>query len=261
MKLEIRSRIAKHKKHVHPLVFIHGAAGGAWYFESFMDYFAQKGFDCYALSLRGHGLSEGYEDINSYSMDDYVDDVRSLVESLKQKPVLIGHSMGGAIAQRYINNYAKDIHQVFLLASAQAGGIDKDSPLGLFFSDAISFLREMRKKYPDDKITLDGLLNQTVFSNRFSEDELKSIKGKLSKESQRVKKDLLIPFIDDYEKINVPVVVIGSRNDQIVTNDQIQKTARAFHVSPIFIDDLCHFMTIDPDWEKAAETVLEIIIK
>jgi len=58
MKLEIRSRIAKHKKHVHPLVFIHGAAGGAWYFESFMDYFAQKGFDLILLARRRDRLQE-----------------------------------------------------------------------------------------------------------------------------------------------------------------------------------------------------------
>ena len=261
MKLEVQKRLAKKKVSVHPLLFIHGAAGGAWYFEHFLNYFALEGYDSYALSLRGHGNSEGKDDIDTYSMDDYVLDVRSIVQTFKEKPILIGHSMGGAITQRYINQYVDEIHQVILLASAEAGGIDKNSPLGLFFNDAISFLRNMRTLYPDQKITIDGLLNQTVFSNRFKEEELKIIKSKLTKESQRVKKDLLLPFIEDYDRIKIPVVVIGSRNDHIVTLEQTYKTAKAFHVEPVLIDDLCHFMTIDPDWMKAAEAIKNAIIK
>lgn len=261
MRLEVRKSLAKQKKCLHPLIFIHGAAGGAWYFDHFLKYFADHGFDCYALSLRGHGLSEGKEDIDHFSMNDYVEDVKKVVHSLTEKPILIGHSMGGAITQTYMNKNSNEIHQVILLASAQAGGIDKDSPLGLFFSDAISFLRNMRKLHPQEKITLDGLLNQVVFSNRFSSEELKNIKLKLTKESQRVKKDLLLPYIDDYEKIKIPVAVIGSRNDHIVTIEQINKTAEAFHVEPIWVNDLCHFMTIDPEWEKAAEAILGAMIK
>src|SRR3954449_12395377 len=43
-----------------PILFIHGAFGGAWMWrEIFMPYFARRGRAVAALSLRGHGASEG----------------------------------------------------------------------------------------------------------------------------------------------------------------------------------------------------------
>ena len=255
MNLEIRSKKARSIRCPYPLIFIHGAAGGAWYFENFLEYFSKHGYDSYAISLRAHGLSDGYEDLDLYGLADYVEDVRSLVMQFNIKPILIGHSMGGAIVQKYMNTYPNDLFAAVLLSSAEAGGIDKDSHLGLFFSDAIKFLRKIRKDHPEKRITIDQLLNETVFSNRFSEEELREIKSKLTKESALVKKELLDPYIDNYDKIKIPVCVIGSRNDHIVTMDKTIKTAQAFHVEPIMLDSLCHFLTIDPDWEKAAEAI------
>ncbi|MBU1093042.1 MAG: alpha/beta hydrolase [Firmicutes bacterium] len=259
MKLEVLVHKAENKKSHIPLVFIHGAAGGAWYFESFLSYFSNKGFDCYAFSLRGHGKSDGYDELNTFGLDDYVDDLKSVINRLEEKPIVIGHSMGGAIVQKYLSKDQDHLAGALLLASAEAGGISDDSPLGLFFSDSRGFLRSMRQMYPNQDLSLETLINETIFSNRFSTQELKEIRLKLTKESSKVKKDLLKPFMTGNEKIKIPIYVIGSLGDHIVTKDKTEKTAKAFGVEPIFIDDLCHFMTIDPDWEKAAEAILSCV--
>ncbi len=259
MKLEVLEKKASIKTKDEPLVFVHGAAGGAWYFTSFLDYFSKRGYDCYALSLRGHGKSDGYDNLDSFGLDDYVVDVKQVIDKLDKKPILIGHSMGGAIAQRYLSHYQDDLSAVVLLASAEAGGISEDSHLGLFFSDARSFLRKARAHHPDEKITLEKLMNQTIFSNRFSDSELKEIRNKLTKESTKVKKDLLKPYMTGFETIKIPVYVIGSLGDHIVTPDKIEHTAKAFGVKPIFMNDCCHFMTIDPDWEKAADVIYQCL--
>ena len=261
MNIEILDKKAYMKTHDGPLVFVHGAAGGAWYFESFLEYFSSRGYDCYALSLRGHGKSEGYDEIDQYGLDDYVLDVRYVITRLKVKPVLIGHSMGGAIAQRYLSTYQDDLKGVILLASAEAGGISEDSPLGLFFSDARSFLRKQKELHPHLDLTLEKILNQTIFSNRFTEIELKEIKSKLTKESSKVKKDLLKPYMTGFEKIEIPVCVIGSLGDHIITKEKTLMTAKAFHTRAVFIEDCCHFMTIDPQWEKAAEAIFKCLDK
>ncbi len=261
MKLEILNQQANRQSDHSPLVFVHGAGGGAWYFESFLEYFSQRGFDCYALSLRGHGKSEGHEHIDIYSLDDYLADVKSVVDTLDQKPILIGHSMGGAIVQKYISLYQDDLKGAVLLASAEAGGIDEDSNLGLFFSDAKSFLRKIRALHPNEHMSLEKIMNESIFSYRFSDAELKTIRRKLTKESNTVKKDLLKPFMKGHEVINIPVYVIGSYGDHMVSPDKIKKTAKAFHVEPIFINDLCHFMTIDPEWILAADAIYQCIQK
>lgn len=261
MNIEIIERKAYMKTKVAPLVFVHGAAGGAWYFESFLDYFSNRGYDCYALSLRGHGNSEGYDQIDQFGLDDYVLDVKYAIDKLEDKPVLIGHSMGGAIAQKYLSIYQDELAGVVLLASAEAKGISEDSPLGLFFSDARGFLRKQKALHPNMDLTLEMILNQTIFSNRFSDDKLKEIKAKLTRESSKVKKDLLKPYMTGFEKIKIPVCVIGSYGDHIVTKEKIEKTAKAFNVNPIFINNCCHFMTIDPDWELAAKAIYDCLDK
>ena len=51
-----------------------------------------------ALDFRGHGRSEWAKDAD-YGPPAYIQDVRALIEHLGTKVVLIGHSMGGAVAQ------------------------------------------------------------------------------------------------------------------------------------------------------------------
>ncbi len=65
-----------------------------------MPYFAERGIETYAVSLRAHGGSDGAES-DAYSMADQLDDISSLVSSLPAPPVLVGHSLGGVIAQRW----------------------------------------------------------------------------------------------------------------------------------------------------------------
>ena len=63
------------------------------------------------------------------------------------------------------------------------------------------------------------------------------------------------------EVINIPIHVIGSYKDDMVTPDITIKNAQAFNVKPIFINDLCHFMTIDPDWKVAADAIYKCLEK
>ena len=86
-----------------PLLFVHGVAHGAWcWAEHYLDFFAERGFDAYALSLRGHGRSGGREQLRWCSLADYADDVEQVAAGLPRDPVVVGHSMGGLIVQAYL---------------------------------------------------------------------------------------------------------------------------------------------------------------
>src|SRR3954464_12957320 len=80
-----------------PLLFVHGAYCDAWCWDvHILPWFAEAGYAAHALSLRGHGQSPGREDIGSLHLADYLDDVLSVVGSLAERPILVGHSMGAA---------------------------------------------------------------------------------------------------------------------------------------------------------------------
>ncbi|MBI2960558.1 MAG: alpha/beta fold hydrolase, partial [Betaproteobacteria bacterium] len=105
-----------------PLLFVHGAFAGAWcWSEHFMPYFAQAGFRCYAVSLRGHGASHGREGLALHSVANYADDLEEVIAHIGAAPVVIGHSMGGFVAQKYLERAA--LPGAVLLASVPPQGL------------------------------------------------------------------------------------------------------------------------------------------
>jgi len=74
-KLEVLSRAPTTSRDAPPLLFVHGAWHGAWCWdEHFLGYFSERGFSAHAVSLRGHGESEGREGLRSVRLSDFVED-------------------------------------------------------------------------------------------------------------------------------------------------------------------------------------------
>lgn len=79
-----------------PMVFVPGGSCDWWSFHEQLDHFGATG-RVVSLDLRGHGQSDKPE--QDYSIEGYVDDVAWVIERLGlDRPVVVGHSMGGAIA-------------------------------------------------------------------------------------------------------------------------------------------------------------------
>ena len=109
------------KKHPHPLLFVHGAFHGGWCWDvNFLDFFAECGFRVLAPSLRGHGLSPVDKPLRLCSISDFVSDVSSIAHTLTPHPILVGHSMGGFIVQKYLER--NDAPAAVLLASTPPRG-------------------------------------------------------------------------------------------------------------------------------------------
>src|SRR5882757_2285721 len=104
------------ESHPAPLLFVHGANHAAWCWdEHFLEFFADKGYRALAVSLRGHGRSPTSKPLRKCSVADYVDDVASVADTLDTGPVIIGHSMGGFVVQKYLESH--DAPAGVLLAS------------------------------------------------------------------------------------------------------------------------------------------------
>src|SRR5262245_40676625 len=106
VQLEIIKRMPKSASHSTPLLFIHGAWHAAWCWdEHFLPYFAEHGYCAYALSLRGHGASDGRQHLPWARFRDYLEDVEQVINQLEALPVVIGHSIGGFLIQKLMNTY------------------------------------------------------------------------------------------------------------------------------------------------------------
>jgi len=105
-----------------PLLLVHGIchSGQCWE-ANYVPFFTVRSHDVYTLSLRGHGNDRSR--LDQYGLDDYVDDVISALSQLDGKAVLMGHSMGGALAQKAMSRASERVAAVVLLASMVPGSM------------------------------------------------------------------------------------------------------------------------------------------
>src|SRR5689334_7632674 len=85
-----------------PLVIVHGLRDHSHSFDDLARALADR-FHVLAIDLRGHGDSETTP---YYAFGHFVLDLHNLVRALRlEKPVLVGHSMGGEIVSRLAGSF------------------------------------------------------------------------------------------------------------------------------------------------------------
>ena len=82
-----------------PIIFLHGLTDSWLSFKSVMDLLPME-IHAFAISQRGHGDSE--KPASGYSMKDFSNDVALFIKDKKLgAAIIVGHSMGGAVAQQF----------------------------------------------------------------------------------------------------------------------------------------------------------------
>ncbi|WP_342542698.1 alpha/beta hydrolase [Paenisporosarcina sp. FSL H8-0542] len=96
-----------------PILFLHGWPANHKMFEYQFDQLPAMGYRCIGIDHRGFGKSDRPWD--GYNYDRMADDVRVIIDTLQLEDVILaGHSMGGAIAIRYMARH--EGHKISKLA-------------------------------------------------------------------------------------------------------------------------------------------------
>jgi pimeloyl-ACP methyl ester carboxylesterase len=252
MRLELLTRQSAANPKPAPLLFIHGAWHGAWCWdEYFLPYFAERGYASHALSLRGHGQSEG--NLRWARIADYVADVRQVAEQLPTPPVLIGHSMGGFITQKYLEKYLAPA--AVLLASIPSFGI---FPLDL------RLLRHIPLRFLQANLTLSGypligtleLAHHSFFSAHLPAEKVRAYFDRLQDESMLAAYGATALELPRPAKVKAPLLILGAENDAIFPVSELEATARAYNTTAEIFPDMAHDMMLEPGWQKVADRIL-----
>ena len=107
------------------LVFLHGVGGGHGAWDEQLPYFAARGYRAVAWDQPGYGASPAVE---PYDLDGVAGALQALIRHLGEAPViLVGHSMGGFVAQEAYARYPRRIKALVLcFTSAAFGGAGGD---------------------------------------------------------------------------------------------------------------------------------------
>jgi alpha-beta hydrolase superfamily lysophospholipase len=253
MQLELISHQPANGIQATPLLFVHGAWHGAWCWENFLPYFAQNGYEAHALSLRGHGSSEGHENLRWHSAQEYVADVAQIAQTLSAPPVVIGHSMGGYVVQKYLETYYAPAG--ILLASIPVSGI-LGFGLRLLRQHPWPFLKAHLSLNPWHMIGTPALAHDAFFSPQFTPAEVAHHFARLQPESFRIELDAMLLNLPRPQRVKAPMLVLAAENDRVFTVAEAKKTARAYGTTAFIFPNMAHDMMLEPGWQQAADHII-----
>jgi len=237
-----------------PLLFVHGAWHGAWCWdEHFLPYFAAHGYEVHALSLRGHGASEGHERIRWWRIADYVEDVAAVAAQLSAPPVLIGHSMGGLVVQKYLEKHAAPA--AVLLASVPPEGVWRIT-LSIATHHPLVFIRVLGVLNLYPIVATPELAREYFFSNSMPDSQVAEYHRRLQGESFRAFLDMLALALPRPKRVNTPMLVLGAEKDTIFTVPQVRRTAKAYGTQAVIFLDMAHDMMLEPGWQAVADHII-----
>lgn len=254
MNLEIIKEEAVSDVRPTPILFVHGMWHAAWcWAEHFLPYFAQHGYVSHALSLRGHGGSEGRERLRWTSLTDYVSDVTQVVGQMERPPMLVGHSMGGMIVQKYLESNGAPA--AVLLASAPPQGVVA-ATVRVAFRHPLAFLKANLAMSMYPVVRTPQLAREAFFSAGMSEEKVSGYYSRLQDESYRAYLDMMGLSLPRPKRVKTPLLVLGAADDGIILPREVEATARAYDTRAEVFPNMAHDMMLEDGWRTVAERIL-----
>jgi pimeloyl-ACP methyl ester carboxylesterase len=233
-----------------PLLFVHGYFGLAIVFERMMQCLSAKGHRCVAIDLRGHGASALTGDLGKVSIHEYADDV-DRVARLLGDPVIVGHSMGGLLAQlAAVRGVAKGI---VLMSPAPPRGI----PV-LSLKLALHQARYM-PAILTSRVVVPGRSDlRALVLNRVPESEREVLLDLHVPDSGRAALQMSVLGVPvDREKVTVPVLVVAGDQDLFIPLSRSERVAERYGATLRVAPGRGHMLVIEPGYEEICGWIAE----
>lgn len=243
------------------ILMIHGMWGGAWYWKNYRDFFERAGYRTIAVDLPYHGqyCHTPDERLGTTSVADYVDFLAAEIAKLDEKPIVMGHSMGGLLAQMLAaRNLAE---KTILLTPAAPAGI-----MSLHFSVIRTFLPLIlmpsfwRKPIPAEY----NLAKYAVLNLMDDERECRQIVAQMGCESGRAIFEIGCWALDKHrttainaDDIQSPMLILSGAHDRIVPAGVVSKIWHKYRHCAEYhcLSDHAHWLVGEPGWEKITARV------
>jgi pimeloyl-ACP methyl ester carboxylesterase len=241
---------------------IHGGFCGGWYFEPWADRLTGRGWTCLTPDLPLHGEGLKGERIPPGLADqgiaDYTAAMADLVRGLDEPPVLIGHSLGGLIAQQLC---AQGLARAaVLLAPAAPWGIPPTS------ADEIAAITGLMTAGAFWTMALDPVFEIAAGNSmdKLPEDTQRDVFGRLGAESGKVLFQNMLWHLDlertaavDAAKVTCPLLCLTGAEDKVVAAATVRAVAETYGANATYraFPGFSHWIIGEPGWQVFADNV------
>jgi pimeloyl-ACP methyl ester carboxylesterase len=256
------------------IIFIHGMFQNPKSWQKWIAYFTERGYNCIAPAWPDHGgepteLRENTpHTLGDLTLEEVIDEMERVIIAaggnqieLEDKPIIIGHSVGGLLAQIFVNRNMASLG-VPISSVAPNMMMTLDWP---FFKNVASIANPFKGDEPFLQTpesfhaafcnTLDEAAARRAFEETATHDSRNVLRGCLGSLGQI---DLDMP--------HVPLLFISGKEDQIVPTELVKKNSEAYtdsiggNATYREFADRSHFICGEPGWEEVAEFVHSWIV-
>ena len=243
-RLEVIDRQPAEHTGRNPILFVHGLGHGAWCWENWMELAAEAGYPAYAVSLRGHGGSEG--SLKKSHLGSYVNDVIRTASTLPKQAIIVGHSLGGLVVQRTIAKYAAKAAVLVAPVGARPG---------------VRVMAKIAGQHPGDamKISLGGSLNlryEYLFES-LGQAEADRYLARCTGESPWAQFQVLLHKPSDPPRGGAPVMVMSTPDDNLIPASDTLYTAGRYSAEHLEFPGIGHDLMLDEGWQGPGRAMIE----
>ncbi len=255
-KLFVKSFSPETKEHESPIVLVHGSFGGYWMWNKIRRYLVESGLEVHALSLRGHKPSAEV-DLGKLSMTDYRDDILEVVKELGlEKPVVIGHSMGGLVTLMYGAEHP--VYAIISISPSPSAEVQEEIP------------EEEIQKIPDIYNVSEAGMPENFEKIQealpdVEPETLKNMRQILAPESGSARRDRKRGISIPKDKVNFPLLFIGAElGDSLpfgISAESTKNMAEYYSADLTEVQDASHpGILVGEHAEEAAQKIKEWLL-
>ncbi len=248
-----------------PILALHGmwATNRRWAY--YGQFFSKRGFPFYAPTLRHHiEENETNEALGKTSVHDYVSDIAKLIANLQKTefggrlPIVLGHSMGGLIAQKLAE--ADLASTLILLNSAPPAGIPLHADIRYQLAIA-RYLPELLMQKPFKPSF--SIASRFIMNGLPQKKRLHAYAGMVA-ESGRAAWEIRFGKIHvDFSRVKCPALIIGCENDRItppaIAHDIAKQITHENYLN-WELKGFAHWPQAEEHWPVSATEILKWLI-
>lgn len=232
-----------------PIVMQHGMWHAAWCWQGWQELLAEWGWESHAHSLPGHAGSPTQRPIRWCTLGYYLDFLKAEIDRQPRRPILMGHSMGGALTQQYLKE-RDDLPAAVLVAPWQS------------HSMMIPILRTIVRDPTRFGLCTLNLTTAPLVRNPFRAAQMFISEGavlspqelyeRLGPESLWVLLQYNPPLWRPVVRLKTPLLWLAGAVDTLIAEKAEAKSARHYGADYVVVPGAGHNVMMEKSWRETA---------